>query len=293
MKTIFTIILCSSLFIFGNAQTIDISVVGPGSTCSGGASATLTKSGVHNSRNYYDGGLFKIIYTGGQWEIRMSNLGTPFINASTQSPNPPCLSDGGWVTNPSITCYNEILILGGSGCGASLPVELLSFKAIQNKKAVELQWQTATEINNDYFEVERSVNGKDFESIGIVEGNGNSTEINNYQFTDSEIMNGDYYYRLKQVDFDGTIEIHEIVVLEVINLENNVRIFPMLTQGRINIQSTNTEDLTVQVYSLNGQLVQSFSNPSTQINISHLPNGNYFLRIIGKDNAQNQIIVKY
>ena len=86
-----------------------------------------------------------------------------------------------------------------------LPVTLISFtaKAIDNK-FIQLDWSTATEVNNSGFQIERSVNGTEFEAIGWAQGHGNSTVVNDYRFSDISALPGTvYYYRLKQVDVDG------------------------------------------------------------------------------------------
>lgn len=95
--------------------------------------------------------------------------------------------------------------------GSPLPVELLDFtaKSIENK-SVALNWSTATEINNQGFEVQRSTNGIDFEKIGFVTGNGNSNILNHYSYQDREVSTGTYYYRLKQLDFDAAFEYSDI-----------------------------------------------------------------------------------
>jgi hypothetical protein len=86
-----------------------------------------------------------------------------------------------------------------------VPVELSSFTANVNGTDVNLTWSTATETNNNGFEVQRK-SGEEFVTIGFVRGNGTTTEIQNYSYTDSKLSVGSYSYRLKQVDFDGTFE---------------------------------------------------------------------------------------
>jgi len=86
-----------------------------------------------------------------------------------------------------------------------VPVELTSFTASANFGVVDLQWITATETNNSGFEVQRS-DGSDFETIAFVEGFGTTTERQEYSFSDRNVTMGKYFYRLKQIDFDGTFE---------------------------------------------------------------------------------------
>lgn len=92
-----------------------------------------------------------------------------------------------------------------------LPIELIYFDAVMNYNKVDLTWSTASELNNSYFEVQRSVNGKSWQAVGIVAGNGTSVNINKYTYSDISPLNGTSYYRLKQVDYDGSETYSKIV----------------------------------------------------------------------------------
>lgn len=94
-----------------------------------------------------------------------------------------------------------------------LPVELIYFKAKKVNSFVELVWTTASEKNNDRFEIQRSADGKEYEVIGTVPGAGNSLELSNYSYTDNSPLQGVAYYRLKQIDFDGKTEYSEVEVV--------------------------------------------------------------------------------
>jgi hypothetical protein len=96
-----------------------------------------------------------------------------------------------------------------------VPVELASFKADVIGNSVTLNWMTATETNNNGFEVERSFNGSSFEKVGFVNGNGTTTEVKSYSFIDGALSSGTYTYRLKQLDFDGTFEYSSLIEVEV------------------------------------------------------------------------------
>ena len=101
---------------------------------------------------------------------------------------------------------------------AALPVELVSFEAQAKNEQIYLYWQTASETNNEGFEIQRSVDGSTFRKIGWVEGYGNSSDVLKYQFTDREAQpNQLYYYRLKQLDFDGKFEFSKTVTAKVKN----------------------------------------------------------------------------
>ncbi|WP_218127087.1 integrin alpha [Catalinimonas alkaloidigena] len=92
---------------------------------------------------------------------------------------------------------------------APLPITLVSFAAVPTTKTVELTWETAAEFNNSHFEIERSQNGQNFETIGQLRGAGTSHQRLAYQFTDQRPYTGENYYRLKQVDLDGTVSYTE------------------------------------------------------------------------------------
>ncbi|MFZ1517229.1 MAG: hypothetical protein WAU11_00550, partial [Ignavibacteriaceae bacterium] len=103
---------------------------------------------------------------------------------------------------------------------ASLPVELTSFSAITIGKDVKLNWNTATEINNYGFEVERKVGSLqstvgNYEKIGFVNGNGNSNSPKNYSFVDDKVTTGKYSYRLKQIDNDGQFEYSKTIEVDM------------------------------------------------------------------------------
>ena len=92
-----------------------------------------------------------------------------------------------------------------------MPIELIEFTATLYNKKVNIKWSTASEINNDYFNIERSKNGIDWYIIGTVKGKGNSNQISYYSFYDEKIIEGDTYYRLQQIDFDGENSYSHIV----------------------------------------------------------------------------------
>lgn len=87
---------------------------------------------------------------------------------------------------------------------AILPVEMVAFTAVCSDEQVEVQWTTASEINNDFFTIERSADALNYMPLGTVSGVGNSSVLQNYFFTDTDPLSGTSYYRLKQTDFDGT-----------------------------------------------------------------------------------------
>lgn len=115
-------------------------------------------------------------------------------------------------TNP--ISFSTNLITLGEQLSSALPVTLVYFKArLDEHGQAILEWQTATEINNDYFQLEKSSDGKYFETVGIIAGYGDSKELINYEYVDNHPYSGLSYYRLKQVDFDGKFEYLPMVAL--------------------------------------------------------------------------------
>ncbi len=176
-----------------------------------------------------------------------------------------------------------------------LPVELTSFKA-EKKDEIHslLTWETASEINNDLFEVQRSVNGKDFIAIGRVDGHGTTTEAQLYNFLDRAPEFGKNYYRLKQMDFNGKYEYSDIRMLAFED-ERDFRIFPNPTADYINVTLEKEYD-GIKIMNQLGQLVKTV--PSTQltqnqlkINVADFTPGMYYIEAqYGNDVINKQFI---
>ena len=118
-----------------------------------------------------------------------------------------------------------------------LPIELLSFSAIQNKNIVILNWITASEQNNKEFIIEKSVDGITFSTIGTLDGAGTSTEEQQYSLIDEYPVIGINYYRIMQVDIDGKSTYSEIATCNFIGNDDNatLKIFPNPTDGNITV----------------------------------------------------------
>jgi hypothetical protein len=111
-----------------------------------------------------------------------------------------------------MTGFSTFTINGSSAPNTALPVEFLFFTAsLNNQKQVVLNWATASELNNDFFTVERSVDGLTWEVVDLVNGSGTTPLRNDYSTIDPRPYSGLSYYRLKQTDFDGTFEYADIV----------------------------------------------------------------------------------
>jgi hypothetical protein len=128
-------------------------------------------------------------------------------------------TDGTVATSGAVTSFSPFT-LASALLANPLPVELTSFNAsITNSGTGLLEWRTESELNNDHFEIQRSVNGIDFTYLGSVEGSGTTSKPNDYQFEDKYPILGLVYYRLKQVDWDGSFEYSGIIPLDYTSTE--------------------------------------------------------------------------
>jgi hypothetical protein len=166
-----------------------------------------------------------------------------------------------------------------------LPIELLSFTAQVKDAEVHLNWATASEINNDYFNVERSTDGIYFTSISKINGAGNSAEILNYSVLDNDALIGVSYYRLKQTDFDGETNYSDIVAVQF-NIKNDFIFYtyPNPFSDNTTFQTTKKlKNATLTVYNLHGHIVKQITNISEQriiLQRGNLISGVYFSRLV-------------
>ena len=183
----------------------------------------------------------------------------------------------------------------GITSGGVLPIELISFSANLSGEVVDIAWATASEINNEFFTLERSVDGINWDIIGEIDGAGNSSERLDYRFIDSDPIPGLSYYRLKQTDFDGKFEYFtpSVVLYEPDNL---FKVFPNPTSDLVQLTtSSNLENATIFIKDLNGQVKisrQSISDHQTSIDLSTLPTGVYLLEIAFPESVLSKRIVK-
>ncbi len=165
-------------------------------------------------------------------------------------------------------------ICGSSSCGGgtALPVELINFDVKAKESHNLLIWSTASELNNQGFEIERSLDGQHWQNIGWVDGFGTSNSVRNYEFLDPANLTTTYY-RLKQIDYDGKFEYSTLAVAER-KLENKIVVFPNPTSGVINF---NSEIEGFKVYDAIGMLIMSSENHTKSINLSAFNKGLYLI----------------
>jgi hypothetical protein len=242
------------------------------------------------------------------------------IFSATVSPNPPSgtitvdFPGGNIVNNPpgsvqmriqtsgNVTLGAYTITVQGNGPNGTpvhrrtvsldviVPVELTSFAANTDKNDVILTWNTATETNNQGFEIQRKTNGE-YERIAFVEGKGTTTEVQNYLFRDKNLLSGSYTYRLKQVDFDGSFAYSDGVEIDieqpsVFYLGQN---YPNPFNPTTNIKYSIPADglVTLKVYDLLGKEVSTLVNDYQQAGTfdvvfdgSNLASGVYYYQLI-------------
>lgn len=183
----------------------------------------------------------------------------------------------------------DALVSSVPGFCTPLPIELLSFTGEAIEETNVLNWTTTSEINNDYFIVEASVDAENFKSIGIVAGAGNSNEVLNYQFIDNNPIAKTMYYRLKQVDFDGKWENSEIVAIERNSL-GTIDIFPNPVNNLLHINFNNNENVVHKILITNilGEVISEINtlgkSKLTLDVFENLSGGVYFIKIMNKSN---------
>ncbi|WP_299754290.1 T9SS type A sorting domain-containing protein [uncultured Pontibacter sp.] len=185
-----------------------------------------------------------------------------------------------------------------AGTITPLPVTLISFTAQAQNGGVLLKWATATELSNDYFIVERSINGRTFEEVSRVKGAGSSSVRLDYSLLDSKAPAGVVYYRLKQVDFDGQFEYSRVAMVRVQETAAPVvKLYPNPAVSTVNLDMTTLPDAVyrVRIVSMDGRVLRELNiegRKIEQLDINQLPSGNYLLQVQGAQFAKSLKLIK-
>ena len=186
---------------------------------------------------------------------------------------------------------------------STLPIKLASFAAMLNGNKVDLKWSTSMEKNTSHFEVERSYDGTNYSSIGVVFAYGNSDETRQYSFTDNTISanHGTVYYRLRSVDIDTKSELSYVRMIRFGKLSSTLSLvaYPNPAQNSVCITvpaNWQGKNIRYEFFSQNGQLMMSNSAGSASqtetIDISRLARGYYFVRVSCEGETAQQKLVK-
>lgn len=220
------------------------------------------------------------------------------------------ISLGAITNSPSVSTTTEVANLSTKPTTGqaytfkpgTLPTLLHAFKVTKEKNAHIVSWQTLQEMNNAGTYIERSTDGSQFSSLGFVTSkanNGNSYNSINYSFSDNTPLIGNNYYRLKQVDKDGTIYYSSIYVLKYAEgIGFSMSLFPNPVKNKLQIMlnGMQQEEVKIQISSINGlSIIQSknyiiSSNESISFDVSNLPEGVYTVTLVNM--VTNQIQTK-
>lgn len=184
---------------------------------------------------------------------------------------------GPWRYLPIHTQSSYTIIFRGNG----MPVTLISFTAKLVESHVDLNWATATEVNSDRFEIHRSLNGKDWKTIGSVKAMEEMTTNSYYSFKDTLIdaaRNENVYYRLKMIDQDETFAFSSIEAVKLNGAGSKISFFPNPTKNALNIE-TKEKITSIEIYSISGEKVLSVQNQDglKTVNVAQLQAGVYIV----------------
>ena len=200
-------------------------------------------------------------------------------------------------------CMATVTINDNINACVVLPVKLTAFKALAEKDAVLLVWKTASEHNNAGFEVERSENGiGEFKKIALVEGAGTTNESHNYQLKDKQVHAGQpYFYRLKQMDYDGTFQYSDIVQAMLSDGKLTLAVFPnpVSSNGIIHLQMylPQASEVVLTLFDAQGRIIRTEQHDleadlqTLQMSINDLPADAYFLKIAANGESVYQQLV--
>jgi hypothetical protein len=197
------------------------------------------------------------------------------------------LVSGNSCTTPVSVTNFSAFTLGSISSNNPLPIGLISFEANLCEKSVCLTWQTESEVNNDFFTIEKSNDGKTWEFVDEIKGAGNSQIKLNYETMDRQPFSGLSYYRLKQTDFDGTFKYASIESVYLDDLNNKeFIIYPNPTRDIITIKGLSTEEKSLEIYNSIGQLLKTKirtegdGESHIQMDVSLLDPGVYYIKTI-------------
>ena len=234
------------------------------------------------------------------WEVLTPNLAQPRSNfKGCGKMDNVVYAIAGFTTVGVGTNDRATLTDIAGNCYTPVPVELTSFTASVIGNSVNLVWETASELNNSGFSVERTSANSEYTEVGFVPGFGTTTEAKSYSFSDQNLQNGIYLYRLKQIDFDGTFEYSEEIEVEVItpasfSLDQNYP-NPFNPSTRIKYSVPESGNIRLSVYNTVGEevavLVNGFSQAGSfdvTFDASNLSTGVYLYKLQSANSVQTK-----
>lgn len=249
----------------------------------------FTYRGIENTTTFAPTGMFGAqIWDGANW---LAIVGSgPGVTSGTGVVSIPDQTLGGTSATPWVL----------STIVAPLPVELVSFHGECASSNAQIYWTTASEMNNDYFTVERSENGTSFYAVGEVDGAGNSTSLLEYTFRDLNPIEDISYYRLKQTDFNGVHKISPIIsIAQCYETDKGLLVYPNPASDEVFISFLNYKNTSTVIMSLfdeTGRLVIQLpvQSANTSISTNTLQSGVYHLTILSeKQTYTNKVVISH
>lgn len=282
MKHLFLLLLLSLSSVWVNAQAGTVvnyvDNFGP---------ITLNYNGLINTKHSYQGidagATVTVRWTGSQWAIFI-RIGAGADVLSFTSPintvsNPPNFTIGMWVDANAGDGTSLVNLSGNGTTNTPLPVELIDFRAIKSGKSIVLNWMTASEVNNSGFDIERSIDGRSWKVIGFTNGAGSVAEVQNYNFIDVQPLGSIYYYRLKQIDYDGKYDYSPIVVVR--NTEETIhRVSPNPFNDFLTFTTPldDGDHSNIHIYNQQGSKIKEFKSLNGAVDTHDVPPGVYFVQ---------------
>jgi len=182
------------------------------------------------------------------------------------------------ILSNNFLAYSRPLLAKTPDLPTPLPVTLVKFqgKSMEDGKNL-LEWATTSETNNDHFEIERSQDAVAFETIGLRAGEGTTKNLVEYSYIDEKPFDDIVYYRLKQVDYDGTTAFSRIIAIMKAEQRNSDYIYPNPTGSTVEVAAEGSSVSEVTIFDGTGQVVLFEKSPN-QIDVSRLIKGNYILQ---------------
>jgi hypothetical protein len=250
--------------------------------------------GPHN--NFENEESVRVVWWDGAGDMRWENMGA-IVTGTPAS---------GTVISEDVISFSTQQFALGYAPETLVPVDLIDFNAQYRNGAVRIVWHTASEKNNDYFEVQRSLDGKTFETISVIDGAGDSNELLTYSTIDTSPYLGVSYYRLHQVDFDGVYETFPAVVVynDLVQKGLDFRMIPNPTTAEaINFVLTTGDDHTpvfIRMTDVSGRIVLDTAITPVELKLGeslhptmHLNPGVYFISAIqGEDVRIQKLIIQ-
>lgn len=260
-----------------------------------------------SSRKFY----FSVDISNFAWVVDGDQDSIALVSTQAGSPNPGTgwekweddtwnKMDGAWGNFKVALAVLPFISKTLTGCEAVVPINLISFDGQLKNNSVQLNWKTSSEINNNGFDVERSIDGKNFSAIGFVPGKGSSAVENAYTYSDFTKQSGTVYYRLNQKDFDGASKHSNVIKLMVSNdFTWQVYPNPLADNSAIQIQLPQQSKVSVQVVSMDGKLLRSIDkgtlNQGTYtipLNMISAAKGSYLVKLVVDGKTFTKTIIK-